>query len=289
MQTIHAADVEWGEVSGHRSGGIDFKRLLQGTPGAPDNFELSIVRTAGDYFTPRHRHNFDQVRLCLEGAMNYAPGKDLKAGTVGYFPEGTFYGPQSDTSTSIVLLLQMGGSAGYGFMSYQQLNAGYQKLSDLGRFDGGVFTRSTPDGRVTRKDGYEAIWEHINGRAVEYPPPRYEEPIVIHPDGFGWIATRDPGFELKHMATFGERAVNIGEIRATRSSRHKVDRHRAPELLFVERGAIRDVTSGEVLDTHSAFRVDPADTGRELEVVEDCLLFFVQLPKFDSQTAAAAA
>ncbi|HMD05467.1 MAG TPA: hypothetical protein VKG68_09315, partial [Candidatus Binatus sp.] len=145
------------------------------------------------------------------------------------------------------------------------------------------------DGRVTRKDGYEAIWEHINGRAVEYPPPRYEEPIVIHPDGFGWIATRDPGFELKHMATFGERAVNIGEIRATRGSRHKVDRHRAPELLFVERGAIRDVASGEVLETHSAFRVDPADTGRELEVVEDCLLFFVQLPKFDSQTAAAAA
>jgi hypothetical protein len=183
----------------------------------------------------------------------------------------------------------MGGSAGYGFMSYQQLNRGYEKLSDLGKFDAGVFTRSTPDGRVTRKDGYEAIWEHVNGRAVEYPPPRYEEPIIIYPDGFGWLATRDPGFELKHMATFGERALNIGEIRAARGSRHKVDRHRAPELLFVESGAIRDVTSGEVLDTHSAFRVDPADTGRELEVVEDCVLFFVQLPKFDTKSAAAAA
>jgi hypothetical protein len=221
--------------------------------------------------------------------MNYAPGKDLKAGTVGYFPEGTFYGPQSDTSKSVVLLLQMGGSAGYGFMSYQQLTAGYEKLSDLGRFDGGVFTRSTTDGRVIRKDGYEAIWEHVNGHAVQYPPPRYEEPVIIYPDGFGWLATHDPGFELKHMATFGERAVNIGEIRATRGSRHKVDRHRAPELLFVESGAIRDVRSGEVLDTHSAFRVDPADTGRELEVVEDCVLFFVQLPKFDTKSAAAAA
>lgn len=288
MQTVHAADVSWGEVSGHRSGGIDFKRLLQGTPGTPDNFELSIVRTAGDYFTPRHRHNFDQVRLCLEGAMNYAPGKDLKAGTVGYFPEGTFYGPQSDTSKSEVLLLQMGGSAGYGFMSYQQLNDGYRKLSDLGRFDGGVFTRSTPDGRVVRKDGYEAIWEHVNDRPVEYPAPRYEEPVVIHPDGFGWIATRDAGFELKHMATFGERALNIGQIRGARGAHHSVDRHRAPELLFVERGAIRDGTSGEVLDTHSAFRVDPADTGRELEVVEDCVLFFVQLPKFDTRSAATA-
>ena len=289
MQTMHAAEVEWGKVSGHRSGGIDFKRLLQGTPGTPDNFELSIVRTTGDYYTPRHRHNFDQVRLCLEGAMNYAPGKDLKAGTVGYFPEGTFYGPQSDSSVSIILLLQMGGSAGYGFMGYQQLTDGYKKLSGLGRFDGGIFCRHTADGRVVRQDGYEAIWEDVNGRAVQYPPPRYQEPVIIYPDSFGWLATRDPGFELKHMATFGERALNIGEIRATRGSRHKVDRHRAPELLFVESGSIRDVTSGEVLDTHSAFRVDPADTGRELEVVEDCVLFFVQLPKFDTRPAAAAA
>lgn len=216
MQTTHAADVEWGEVSGHRSGGIRFKRLLQGTPGTPDNFELSIVRTAGDYFTPRHRHNFDQVRFCLEGAMNFAPGRDLKAGTVGYFPEGTFYGPQSDTSRSVVLLLQMGGSAGYGFMSYQQLAGGYKKLSDLGRFDGGVFTHHTSDGRLIRKDGYEAIWEHVNGHGVLYPPPRYEEPVIIYPDSFGWLPTRDPGFELKHMATFGERAQHRRDSRDPR-------------------------------------------------------------------------
>src|SRR6267154_2630149 len=253
MQSIRAADVEWGTVSGHRSGGIDFKRLLQGTPKTPDNFELSIVRTAGDYFTPRHRHNFDQVRLCLEGAMNFAPGKDLKAGTVGYFPEGTFYGPQSDTVKSLVLLLQMGGAAGSGFMSYQQLNAGYEKM-----------------------------WEYVNGREVEYPPARYEEPVVIHPENFGWIPVSEPGFELKHLGTFSERAINIGQIRGTRGARHLVDRHRAPELLFVERGAIRDVASGELLDAQTAFRVDPADTGREIEVVDDCVLFFVQLPKFDS-------
>lgn len=289
MQTIRAADVEWGAVSGHRSGGIDFKRLLQGAAGTPDNFELSIVRTAGDYFTPRHRHNFDQVRLCLEGAMNYAPGKDLKVGTVGYFPEGTFYGPQSDTSKSLVLLLQMGGAGGYGFMSYQQLNAGYERMCDLGKFDGGVFTRQTTDGRIQRKDGYEAIWEHINGGEVEYPPARYEEPVVIHPESFRWIPTRDQGFELKHLGTFGERGVAIGQIRAIRGARHLIDRHRSPELLFVERGAIRDQASGQLLDSGSAFRVDPADAGRAIEAVDDCVLFFVQLPKFDRANPPAAA
>jgi len=39
---------QWGPVSGHRSGGIDFKRLIQGEDSAPDNFEFSFVRTAGD-------------------------------------------------------------------------------------------------------------------------------------------------------------------------------------------------------------------------------------------------
>jgi len=110
---------------------------------------------------------------------------------------------------------------------------------------------------------------------------------VIHPESFGWIPTHDPGFELKHLGTFGERAVNIGQIRGSRGARHLVDRHRAPELLFVERGAIRDVASGELLDAQTAFRVDPADTGREIEVVDDCLLFFVQLPKFDSRNQPA--
>jgi hypothetical protein len=281
MQTIHPDTLEFNAVSGHRSGGIDFKRLLQGTAGSLDNFEFSLVRTAGDYFTPRHRHNFDQVRYCIEGTMNYAPGKDLKAGTAAYFPEGTYYGPQADTSHSLVLLLQMGGSAGYGFMSYQQLHDGYERLCDLGQFERGVFTRESTDGRKIRKDGYEAIWEHVNGRDVEYPSPRYDEPIVFNPENFRWIPTREPGFDIKHLGTFGERGVAIGMIRCTKGSRHLIDRHRSPELLFVVRGSIRDVVSGELLDQHSAFRVDPSDAGRPIETTEDCELFFVQLANFD--------
>src|SRR5881296_2822076 len=88
MQAADPARVAWTTVSGHRAGRIEFKRLLHGTPGRPDNFELSLVRTFADYATPRHRHNFDQIRCCLSGAMNYAPRKDLVAGSVAYFPEG---------------------------------------------------------------------------------------------------------------------------------------------------------------------------------------------------------
>ena len=96
--------------------------------------------------------------------MNYAPGKNLERGAVGYFPEGTFYGPQQDTAVSVTLVLQMGGASGYGFMSYGQLSAGYQQLCDYGTFERGVFTRTTADGRTVRKDGYEAVWEHVMRR-----------------------------------------------------------------------------------------------------------------------------
>jgi hypothetical protein len=60
-------------------------------------------------------------------------------------------------------------------------------------------------------------------------------------------------------------------------------------LLFVESGAIRDVASGQLIDVHSAFRVDSTDAGREIEAVDDCVLFFVQLPKFETASTAAAA
>ena len=246
MKTAHAAKTEWGAVSGHRSGGIDFKRLIQGEDGAPDNFEFSFVRTAGDYYTPRHRHNFDQVRFCIEGSMNYAPGKDLKAGTVGYFPEGSFYGPQKDSVGSVVLLLQMGGAAGFGFMSYQQLNAGYQKLSDLGHFDNGVFSRVAPDGATQRKDGYEAIWEYVNKRSVEYPAPRYEEPIVMHPENFGWRAIGG-GFDYKHLGSFGERGLSLRSC-ATRKgiSVAKGVHHGEPRLLAAD-GGLRTDHGGDPL------------------------------------------
>src|SRR5437868_6198056 len=121
MRVATAADVPWSSVSGHRAGRIEFRRLLRGTPGAPDNFELSLVRTFADYATPRHRHNFDQIRCGLAGAMNWAPRRDLIAGSVAYFPEGTFYGPQRMAGESLVLLLQLGGASEQGFMPYEDL------------------------------------------------------------------------------------------------------------------------------------------------------------------------
>jgi len=279
MQVAHGSRMTFGPVSGHRGNGIDFKRLLQGTIGAPDNFEFSLVRTADDYYTPRHRHNFDQVRYCLEGVMNYAPGKNLEAGMVGYFPEGTFYGPQQDTTSSITLVLQMGGSSGHGFMSYDQLNAGYEQLCDYGNFEKGVFTRTTSDGRAIRKDSYEAVWEHVMRSEVEYPSPRFEEPIVMFPENFKWMKISH-GFEMKRLGAFGERGLELTLIRGIRGARNTIHNLAACELLFVMEGVLRASNSQDWIGKHSAVRIDASDSGMSLEVDQDATMFAITLPLF---------
>jgi hypothetical protein len=287
MQIAHAEKIPWGPVSGHRGNGIEFKRLLNGSVGTADNFEFSLVRTASDYFTPRHRHNFDQVRFAIEGTFNYSPGRDLPAGTVGYFPEGTFYGPQAETAGCVVLVLQMGGASGAGFMSYDQLHAGYEQLCDLGGFDRGVFSRKSADGRANRKDGYEAVWEHVNRRTLEYPGARYEEPVVMHPAGFSWIEAGD-GFEIKRLGAFGERGLEISCIRGRAGARHRADKHASPELLFVTCGELRAKDSGKTIGASSAFRIDPSDEGAEFEVVTNFEMIAIQLPRFDRAARAAS-
>src|SRR4030088_2898167 len=65
--------------------------LETGVAGVTIEYSLSVVPDG--YFTPRHRHNFDQIRYTLTGIQSTGLG-DLAAGECGYFPEGSHYGPQ---------------------------------------------------------------------------------------------------------------------------------------------------------------------------------------------------
>ena len=88
-----------------RKGVIKAYRLLEGTPG-PANFALKLVNIAGKFHSPRHRHNFDQIRFQIEGEFDYAADGHFEPGSVGYFPEGTRYGPQTSDGDTWNLLLQ---------------------------------------------------------------------------------------------------------------------------------------------------------------------------------------
>ena len=67
----------------HPNGAVVFQYCLVGDPKSPDNFMLVLGRQDSDFYMPRHRHNFEQIRLPLEGDMNIGDGITLKEGQVG--------------------------------------------------------------------------------------------------------------------------------------------------------------------------------------------------------------
>jgi hypothetical protein len=101
MKIVHGDQVEWKRGLQHRGGTFHYRHLLHGKPGTFDNFVLNIGQIEGDFSSPRHRHNFDQFRIQIEGAMNFDRNGKMTASMIGYFPEGAAYGPQSSEGRSV--------------------------------------------------------------------------------------------------------------------------------------------------------------------------------------------
>ena len=68
MRVSEAMQAESGVVGSMREGVLELKILLTGEDDSPNNYCLQMNRTGtGGWGTPRHRHNFDQVRYILKG------------------------------------------------------------------------------------------------------------------------------------------------------------------------------------------------------------------------------
>ena len=115
-----------------RQGEIKAYRLVEGDPGSPGNFALRLVNIAGDFLSPRHRHNFDQFRMQLEGTYDYGPDGTFTPGSIGYFPEGVYYGPQTSSGDTWNLLLQFAGASGSGYTSEAEGNRAADELKQTG-------------------------------------------------------------------------------------------------------------------------------------------------------------
>ena len=188
MKIVHADEIEWKRGLQHRGGSFHYRHLLNGTAGTPGNFQFDIGQLEGDFSSPRHRHNFDQFRFQLEGTMSFGRNGKMEAGMLGYFPEGAPYGPQSSQGRSSTAVLQFGGASGNGYLSRQQVEAATEELKKCGSFAAGIFRRNDGVGGRRNTDGYQAIWEHVNGRPMAYPKPRYRDPIILDPRNYRWLA-----------------------------------------------------------------------------------------------------
>jgi hypothetical protein len=239
MKVVHFHKNNW--AKDHPSGSISFQHLLKGEPDSPDNFMYVLAKQDGEWSMPRHRHNFDQIRLPLVGAnTTYGRGVVLEEGQVGYFPEGLSYGPRESplgdmaSGEPLQLTLQFGGSSGYGFMSIEQRRqAGNELMAAGGNFEGPYYRG--PDGK--RQWGLTTIWEHVFGEPLKYPRPRYNQVVVADPKRFNWLPVDGTdGVDHKYLGAFSERGVWLEMIKLRPGATWLSVDQRARRLLVVLSG-----------------------------------------------------
>jgi hypothetical protein len=268
-----------------REGTLDSKVLAQGKEGALNNYRLSFETAEESWTTPRHRHNFDQIRLPIKGVVEYGKAlPTLPIGVVAYFPESIHYGPQVRHDGSQTLTLQFGGASCNGFMSPKERKRGFDDLLKKGKFEKGAFNYLDEKGQVHRQDSYEAVWEYIRGRELVYAPPRYTTQVVMDPQNFVWLADpKQPGVTRKWLGSFTERQVLISYLRVDPRATLKLDKYPAPQILYVVKGALSH--QGKTYGANTAFSLDEGEGPVEFAGVEANELLFIQLPVFAENAA----
>ena len=258
MKIVQTDEIPLKRALEHRGGIFHGRVMVEGTPGALDNFQISYGQMGGDFNSPRHRHNFEQIRYQLEGVLDYGRDGKLVQGMVGYFPEGVYYGPQSqDPSINCkTIVLQFGGASGSGYLSQAEVKAGMEELKSEGEFKDGVFRRRADVEGKRNLDGYQAIWEHVNDRPMIYPKARYPQPIFMDPATYDWVPVEGSA------RRFGKAARRVH--RAAQRSRAGADRGR--RLLYGARqghlpgGARRRTVGGETMRDLTTVHLDAGET-----------------------------
>ncbi len=168
--------------------------------------EISWAYYDTGYGTPRHKHTFDQFRLAFDGAREIKDGY-VKAGECGFYPEGVSYGPQMQTAPCTGLTFQFQGATGLPYLKHRDLHRAQDELeAEGGTFEGGIYRKTLPDGKVITMDSHAACVERLTGQKIEFPKPRFSAPIVMLPENAQWVPDRKlPGVEHKHLGTFGVR------------------------------------------------------------------------------------
>lgn len=254
-------DGEWEVNSPHRSRGITVRNVFQRDV-ENRSMEFNLTAFNGDEFwSPAHRHNFDQIRIGLEGVMNYGARSKLKPRTVAYYPEGTWYGPMACEGPSVSAIMQFDGASHGGYVTLARMDEATEVLRHKGRFEKGFYY---PDGGLPKIDGYQASWEEVTGRKMVYvEPPRFVDAIYMDIDSFNWLPA-EGGVMRKTLGRFGERDFTIEALLVPAGATAVVDRPGRLVVGFILTGEVE--AGGSVLPKWSGAFAEDEDvmsfTGR---------------------------
>jgi hypothetical protein len=183
------------------------------------------------FTAPRHKHNFEQIRVVLSGHMDFGPGVACDAGQVAYFPAGAPYGPERIEGGE-QLLLQWGPD----WVTHAQNLKAMRALEQNGEFRNGRYRFVDQDGEECEIDGSQAVWEWTYGRPQVFVEPRYEAPVKMSPQAFEWVS--DGGVSTKSMGRFTENDVTFSMLRWDElDAVHRLESDRT-SLVFVMHGAL---------------------------------------------------
>jgi hypothetical protein len=209
-------------TSNVRAGELKKRHMLTGDEGSPGNFKFGLFYQTGDFYSPRHRHNFDQFRFQLEGECDFDRNGTMTPNVLGYFPEGAFYGPQTSDQPNVVAVVQFGGPSGSGYLSPEQVTKAAEAMKKIGVFDKGVFRRN--DGVEGKKnmDSFQATWEFANQRPMVYPTPQYADPILMQADNYRWVPIEsEEGVEEKAFGTFSNCKICCAQYRISSGAKFR--------------------------------------------------------------------
>jgi hypothetical protein len=262
-----------------RDGVLENKFLLIGRDGSPNNYVLTVGRAgAGGWETPRHRHNFDQIRFVLEGDYPYEGEKVLPQGWVGYFPESVHYGPQARPEGLLVMGFQMGGASGAGYLSVAQREAANAILAKKGTFKAGMYTYADENGHLHTQDGSAACFEEAMGKPLTFATPRYTSSIIMNPSAFEWMPGPAPGNYVKWLGSFTERNTRIGFVRLGADAVFEGGLQDSIELLFISKG--RALANEREYGPHTAFEFVSGEGPIPVKALAETEFLRIVLPKF---------
>jgi hypothetical protein len=281
MKIVQVDDVPLVRGLEHRGGTFHSRTLAEGVPGTPGNFKFSLSKLGTDYSGPRHRHNFDQYRFMIEGESDYGQDGPLKAGMLGYYPEGVHYGPQVNKTEIFCAVLQFGGASGSGYLLPREVKAGMEELKAFGEFKDGIFHRNEGVPGRRNSDAYQAIWEHMHGREMVYPKGRYDAPIMMDAANYQWAPVKGAkGVAEKLFGVWTERRTSARLLKLEAGARYEVE-GRGVYLVLSGAGSC----AGKPLKQYTTVYLDQGESAT-LEAGEMTVFLHYGLPDLSDMEAA---
>ena len=264
MFILETESIPWEPVTGnHRTGNIRRKFVREGELARGVGYTCDLVhyhRGAEVFTAPRHRHDFSQIRMTIEGTTDYGDSQIGDAGDTGYFPAGAFYGPERFEEAEIFLI-----QWSRDWVTREKSDAAFKRLSERGRFEGGHYITTDDNGAEVRKDGANAVWEEVNQRQQVIPTPKYATPILMHPAGYDWEPAGEAA-QVKDLGHFTEDDINVTVHRWEQGGTIPLTPERT-QIVWVADGSVRigDRTVGAralfFSDAGEAHEVEGVDAG----------------------------